>query len=123
MSKAQSDYLQIEYRSPRELKPHSHNAKIHSKQQILKLAKSIKRFGWVLISDQNEIIAGFALYDRDLLAIQLEELTNLGFDEIDVTGFSLSDDIRLGETAEKKRAVGPDDDLPAPRKIIVSCRG
>ena len=68
-------------------------------------------------------LAEFAKYDRDLLAIQLEELTNLGFDEIDVTGFSLSDDIRLGETAEKKRAVGPDDDLPAPRKIIVSCRG
>ena len=49
-------------------------------------------------------LAEFARYDRDLLAVQLEELTNFGFDEIEVTGFSLGDiDIRLDEAAEKKR--------------------
>ena len=70
-------------------------------------------------------LATFAQYDRDLVAVQLEELTNLGFDEIEVTGFSLSDiDIRLEEAAEKKSdPVGPDDELPAPRKAVVSRKG
>jgi ParB/Sulfiredoxin domain/DNA methylase len=157
--------LRIDYRSPHELRPRSDNAKVHSKQQIKKIAKSIERFGFVnpvLISDENEVIGGvgrveaakqvglqliptvrlssltpaerlaynladnrlaeLARYDRDLLAVQLEELTSLGFDEIEVTGFSLNDiDIRLDEAAEKKGTpVGPDDELPAPRKNIVS---
>ena len=168
MSKGKSDRLQIEYYSPRELRPFSDNAKVHSKQQIQKIAKSIERFGFanpVLISDEKEIIAGhgrveaakqlglelvptvrlsrltradriaynladnrlaeLAKYDRGLLAVQLEELTNLGFDEIEVTGFLLGDiDIRLEEAAEKSgSAVGPDDELPAPRKIVVSRKG
>ena len=70
-------------------------------------------------------LAELARYDRDLLAVQLEELTSLGFDEIEVTGFSLADiDLRLEEAAEKKDdTVGPDDELPAPRKNVVSRRG
>ncbi|MEX2166561.1 MAG: ParB/Srx family N-terminal domain-containing protein [Methyloceanibacter sp.] len=165
MSKKNPNRLQIEYRSPHELRPRADNAKVHSKQQINKIVKSIKRFGFVnpvLISDENEIIGGhgrveaakvadlpqiptvrlssltpaerlaynladnrlaeLAPYDRDLLAVQLEELTNLGFDEIEVTGFSLGDiDLRLEEAAEKKGAsVGPEDELPAPRKNVVS---
>ena len=168
MSKKNSNRLQIEYRSPHELRPRSDNAKVHSKQQIKKIAKSIERFGFVnpvLISDENEIIGGhgrveaakvadlpliptvrlssltpaerlaynladnrlveLARYDRDLLAVQLDELTKLGFDEIEVTGFSLADiDLRLGEAAEKKGdTVSPDDELPAPRKNVVSRRG
>ena len=152
MSKKNSSHLQIEYRSPHELRPRAGNAKVHSPQQIKKLKKSIERFGFVnpvLISDDNEIIGGhgrveaakevglpliptvrlssltpaerlaynladnrlaeLARYDRDLLAGQLEELTSLGFDEIEVTGFSLADiDLRLEEAAEKKDdTVGP----------------
>ncbi len=162
------DHLQIEYRSPHELKPYPHNAKIHSRQQIRKLVKSLKRFGFVkpaLISDNDEIIAGeacvkaakhiglkliptirlssltpadrlaynladnrlaeFGRYDRKLLAIQLEELTKFGFDEIDVTGFSLGDiDIHLGEPSGKgQNAAGRDDELPLPGKIVVSRKG
>jgi DNA modification methylase len=165
MPKKNSNRLKIEYHSPHELRPRPDNAKIHSKQQINKIVKSIKRFGFVnpvLISDENEIIAGhgcaeaakaarlpeiptvrlsnltpaerlaysladnrlaeLARYDRDLLAVQLEELTNLGFDEIEVTGFSLGDiDLRLEEAAEKKDAsVGPEDKLPALRREVVS---
>jgi DNA modification methylase len=70
-------------------------------------------------------LAELARYDRDLLAVQLEELTNLGFDEIEVTGFSLADiDLRLEEAAEKKGAsVGPEDEVPAPRKKVISRQG
>jgi DNA modification methylase len=55
----------------------------------------------------------------------LEELTNFGFDEIEVTGFSLGDiDIRLDEAAEKSGdPAGPDDELPAPQKSVVSRKG
>jgi ParB-like chromosome segregation protein Spo0J len=119
MSK-KSGHLRIEYRSPHELRPRADNAKVHSPQQIKKLEKSIRRFGFlnpVLISDDDEIIGGhgrveaakeaglpliptvrlstltpaerlaynladnrlaeLARYDRDLLAVQLEELTSL----------------------------------------------
>jgi ParB-like chromosome segregation protein Spo0J len=61
MSSNKSDRLQIQYRSPHELRPRSDNAHVHSKQQIKKIAKSIKRFGFVnaaLISDDDEIIVG-----------------------------------------------------------------
>ena len=147
------------------MRPRPDNAKVHSKQQINKIVKSIKRFGFVnpvLTSDEDKIIGGhgrveaakeaglpqiptvrlstltpaerlaynladnrlaeLARYDRDLLAVQLEELTHLGFDEIEVTGFSLADiDIRLDEAAEKKGAsVGPEDELPAPRKNVLA---
>jgi hypothetical protein len=37
-----SDRLRIEYRSPHELRPRPDNAKVHSKQQIKKIAKSIE---------------------------------------------------------------------------------
>jgi DNA modification methylase len=44
-----------------ELKPYPRNARTHSSKQIKQIAKSIERFGFtnpVLISDDNEIIAG-----------------------------------------------------------------
>ena len=43
------------------LRPYTRNARTHSKKQIRQIAKSIERFGFtnpVLISDENEIIAG-----------------------------------------------------------------
>ena len=43
------------------LKPYARNARVHSKKQIRQIADSIKRFGFtnpVLVSDENEIIAG-----------------------------------------------------------------
>src|SRR5215211_3333317 len=44
-----------------DLRPHARNARTHSKKQIKQIAGSIERFGFtnpVLISDDNEIIAG-----------------------------------------------------------------
>src|SRR6266480_3414825 len=43
------------------LKPYARNARTHSRKQIRQIANSIQRFGFtnpVLISDDNEIIAG-----------------------------------------------------------------
>jgi len=45
------------------LRPYDRNARTHSKKQIKQIARSIERFGFtnpVLISDDNEIIAGMA---------------------------------------------------------------
>ena len=162
------DRLQIHYQSPHALRPYPGNAKVHTKAQVRKIARSIERFGFanpVLISDDGEIIAGhgrveaakqlgleqiptvrlssltpadriaynladnrlgeLARYDRDLLAVQLDELTSLGFDEIEITGFSLGDiDIRLDEAAEKRgQHDAPEDKVPQPRKTIVSRQG
>jgi DNA modification methylase len=70
-------------------------------------------------------LAQFGRYDRKQLAIQLEQLTHLAFDDVEVTGFSLGDiDIRLDQPVEENgHPVGPDDALPAPERRIVSRRG
>ena len=52
----------IEPRSPVALRPYARNARRHSKKQIRQIADSIQRFGFtnpVLISDDDEIIAGY----------------------------------------------------------------
>jgi hypothetical protein len=150
------------------LRPRSDNAKVHSKQQIKKIAKSIWRFGFVnpaLISDDKEIIAGvgrveaakqlgldlipavrlssltpaerlaynladnrlaeFGRLDGKLVAVQLEDLTSLGFDDIEITGFSLGDiDIYLEAAAKKKsRKAIPKGEQPASRRSAASRRG
>ena len=51
----------IEPMSVANLRPYDRNARTHSKKQIKQIAQSIERFGFtnpVLISDDNEIIAG-----------------------------------------------------------------
>jgi DNA modification methylase len=53
--------LAIRYQSPHALKTNNNNARVHSKQQIRKIAESIKAFGFnnpVIIDDDNRIIAG-----------------------------------------------------------------
>ena len=84
MSKGQSPQLQIEYCSPHELRPCPYNATFHSKQQIQKIVKSLRRFGCVnpvLVSDTKEIIAGHARVKAatylDLKLIPIIRLSNL----------------------------------------------
>jgi DNA modification methylase len=51
----------IEVMPVRRLRPYSRNARTHSRQQIQQIAESVERFGFtnpVLISDEDEIIAG-----------------------------------------------------------------
>jgi ParB-like chromosome segregation protein Spo0J len=53
--------MTIEVRPAATLRPYARNARTHSKKQIRQIANSIERFGFtnpVLISDDNEIIAG-----------------------------------------------------------------
>ena len=52
---------EIEWRAASSLRPYAKNARTHSKTQVRQIADSITRFGFtnpVLISDDNEIIAG-----------------------------------------------------------------
>src|SRR5215207_10413614 len=115
------------------LRPYARNVRTHSKKQIRQIADSIQRFGFtnpVLISDQEEIIAGHgrveaakllglqsvptlrlshltapqrrayviadnklalnAGWDRDTLALELQNLIDLDFD-VELTGFSLAE--------------------------------
>src|SRR5918993_1899179 len=54
-------HMAIEPMSVASLRPYARNARTHSKKQIKQIAKSIDRFGFtnpVLISDDNEIVAG-----------------------------------------------------------------
>lgn len=63
-----------------EIKPYQENAKIHTQDQIEKLAKSIKRFGFnvpIVLDKNKEIIAGHG---------RLEAAKLLGFTEARETG-------------------------------------
>jgi DNA modification methylase len=57
--------LAIEQMKTSALKPYARNARTHSKKQVKQIAESIKGFGFnnpVLISDDNEIVAGHGRY-------------------------------------------------------------
>ena len=53
--------MQIQQIPPSSLRPYARNARVHSRRQIRKIARSIEKFGFVnpvLVSDDLEIIAG-----------------------------------------------------------------
>jgi len=53
--------LQIEYISPDKLTPYERNAKIHTPEQIERIAESIKAFGWkqpIVVDRDNVVIIG-----------------------------------------------------------------
>lgn len=57
--------MTIETRKISEIRPYEQNAKIHGKEQISNVAKSIKKYGWqgfILIDSDNVIIAGHCRY-------------------------------------------------------------
>ncbi len=150
------DRLTVKYRNPEALTPRAKNARTHTKDQVRKIANSIRRFGFnnpVLIDRDGGIVAGhgrveaalllgldavpttqlydlseeeirayviadnrlaeLAGWDRDLLAIELQELTELEVDfDVTITGFEMPEiDVLIGEldpTAEED----PDDEAP-----------
>lgn len=54
---------QVEYQKTRSLKPHHNNVRNHSREQIRRLAQSIKQFGFtspVLVDENNVTLAGHA---------------------------------------------------------------
>jgi DNA modification methylase len=66
----------IEPMSVASLRPYARNARTHSKKQIKQIARSIERFGFtnpVLISEENEIIAGHG---------RVEAAKHLGIDSV-----------------------------------------
>jgi DNA modification methylase len=70
-------------------------------------------------------LAEAAGWDREILAIELEGLVELGFTDLELTGFTLADiDIRLEEASEKTQdPPGPEDELPHLGKVTVSRHG
>jgi ParB-like chromosome segregation protein Spo0J len=67
-------------------------------------------------------LAELAGWDRDTLAIELQFLQDVQFDDIEVTGFSLGEiDMILDEASEKRpQESGPDDDVrgTVPQNIV-----
>ena len=58
--------MNIEWVSVDKIKPYSNNAKIHSKHQIEKIAKSIKQFGWkqnLVIDGEGVLVVGHGRYE------------------------------------------------------------
>ena len=83
--------LQIVYRSVDELVPYEKNSRTHSDEQIEKVIKSIKEFGWtnpILIDEEKGIIAGHG---------RLEAAKRLGMKEVPVIELT-------GLTEAQKRA-------------------
>jgi DNA modification methylase len=70
-------------------------------------------------------IAELSNWDRDILAIEYQDLYDLHFEDIEVTGHSLGQiDILLDEASEKKPVgPGPEDDLPPVVAAPVSRKG
>lgn len=61
MDKRLAESPTVEMKAPSALRPYARNARTHSKKQLRQIADSIERFGFtnpVLISDDNEIVAG-----------------------------------------------------------------
>lgn len=55
------EQLNIVYKQIKQLKPYKNNAKKHNKEQIVKIANSIKEFGFtqpVIIDKNNSVVAG-----------------------------------------------------------------
>lgn len=68
--------LAIEFKAVSQLRPYPGNSRTHSKEQIRQIARSIRTFGFtnpVLISDQDEIIAGHGRVEAARL-IQMDQV-------------------------------------------------
>lgn len=53
--------LKVEYRKVADLIPYARNARMHSAEQVARIASSIKEFGWtnpILVDGENGVIAG-----------------------------------------------------------------
>ena len=62
-----------------DLKPYKKNPRVHSEQQVMQIADSIKRFGFtvpILIDEDNNIIAGHGRLEASKL-IELEQVPTI----------------------------------------------
>lgn len=95
--------MQIEEMAVRELRPYPKNARIHSRQQIKQIARSIERFGFcnpVLVDDGRQIIAGHGRVEAaKLLGIETVPTCRLShLSEAEKRAYILADN-RLAERA------------------------
>jgi DNA modification methylase len=75
-SKIKLEGLVVTYRGREELKPHPTNAKLHGKEDIARVMKSVRTYGWtipILIDEQANVLAGHA---------RLEAAKQLGLEEV-----------------------------------------
>ncbi len=110
---------EIEYISPRKLKPYPRNARQHSNKQIEQLAEAIKRFGFTapaLIDEANMILAGHARVSAAKLlkmrAVPCRRLLNLS--NVLKRAYVLADNkIALNATFDEAILAGELEDLLA----------
>lgn len=81
--------MKVEYFSPGELHPYPQNAKIHSPEQIQRIANSIKAFGWqqpIVIDKDNVVIIGhgrlFAAQELHLDSVPVVRADDLTEDQV-----------------------------------------
>ena len=81
--------MKVEYLSPGELYPYPQNAKIHSPEQIQRIANSIKAFGWqqpIVIDKDNVVIIGhgrlFAAQELNLDSVPVVRADDLTEDQV-----------------------------------------
>jgi ParB-like chromosome segregation protein Spo0J len=58
--------LAVVYRDTTALKPSPQNSRVHTRQQVKTVARSIETYGWtnpILVDDDNNVIAGHARLD------------------------------------------------------------
>jgi DNA modification methylase len=154
----------VRMRNVDELVPYARNARTHSPDQVIQIARLIQKFGWttpvliraetgVVIAGHGRLLAAERLglrevpameavgwtdaqvcayviadnkvalnagWDEQLLAAELRDLVELGFD-IDLTGFSDEELDKLD--AAKSRYLTDPDDVPEVRSTPVSRTG
>ena len=81
--------MKVEYLSPGELHPYPANAKIHSPEQVKRIANSIKAFGWqqpIVIDKDNVVIIGhgrlFAAQELHLDSVPVVRADDLTEDQV-----------------------------------------
>lgn len=81
--------MKVEYLSPGELYPYPQNAKIHSPEQVTRIANSIKAFGWqqpIVIDKDNVVIIGhgrlFAAQELHLDSVPVVRADDLTEDQV-----------------------------------------
>jgi len=100
--------MNIELRRIGELRPYSHNARVHSRKQIRQIANSIERFGFcnpALIDDEGQIIAGHGRVEAAKL-LQIEKIPM----------------VRLSHLSPDEKRVYPFADNPLAEKRITAQR-
>ncbi len=89
---------------------------------VVETLSEAERRAYVLADNKLAENAG---WDPDILAIELQGLLDVEFDDLELTGFSLGEiDGILSDASEKSATEpGPEDSLPDERRATVSRRG